>query len=122
LLDQPDPEMRDKLEYVEFTAEDFKAWNLSDHDADPEWQVITADREVIEEGVCLTGHFKGVRQIDNLSQEEPCFWVALSSRRWEDSRLPLDLSRYPIAEITYRCRSITARPSWVLGYDGGTHF
>lgn len=122
LLERPDLEMRDQLEHVEFSADDFVDWNLVDDEADSEWKVIPAERDKSENGVRLTGHFEGVRQIDNLSPDEPSFWVALSSRRWENDRLPIDLSRFPIAEITYRCRSVSARPSWVLGYDGGTHF
>ncbi len=122
LLEQPDPELRDQLEHVEFSADDFVDWNLVDNEADSEWKVIPAERDKSENGVRLTGHFEGVRQIDNLSPDEPSFWVALSSRRWQNDRLPIDLSRFPIAEITYRCRSVSARPSWVLGYDGGTHF
>jgi len=122
LLERPDPDLRDCLEYVEFTGKDFANWNLRDNMSDSEWQVIPAERDETESGIRLTGHFEGVRQIDNLSPDEPSFWVALSSRRWEDSRLPVDLSRFPVAEITYRCRSVSARPSWVLGYDGGTHF
>mgnify|MGYP003653876886 CR=1 FL=1 len=122
LLDAPDLEIRDDLDYIEFTAEEIAGWNLIDDDADREWQVIPAEKKKSEAGVCLTGHFEGVRQIDNLTEDEPCFWVALSSRRIDDGRLPIDLNRYPMAEITYRCESLTARPSWVLGYDGGTHF
>lgn len=122
LLERPDPDIREHLDHVEFTAQDFASWNLLDNVADSEWQVIPAERDETETGVRLTGHFEGVRQIDNLSLDEPCFWVALSSRRWEDDRLPLDLSRYPVAEITYRCRSVSARPSWVLSYNGGNHF
>ncbi len=122
LLDHPDPDVRDHLDHIEFSASDFAHWNLADDEAHREWQVIPADREEGDNCIRLTGHFESVRQIDNLSHEEPSFWVALSSRGWHDDRLPIDLSRFPIAEITYRCQSASARPAWVMAYEGGSHF
>ena len=42
LLERPDPELRDQLEHVEFSADDFVDWNLVDDEADSEWKVIPA--------------------------------------------------------------------------------
>lgn len=122
VLDKPDPEGRDAAEYVEFTAADFAHWNLVDDEADREWQTIPAERKAGEGGVSLVGHFEGVRPIDNLPSSDPSFWVSLSSRRTPDSRFPIDLNRFPVAEITYRCASVSARPAWTLSYYGGVHF
>lgn len=110
VLDKPDPEGRAAAEYVEFTASDIAHWHLVDDEADREWQSIPAERKLGEAGVSLIGHFEGVRPIDNLPSSDPSFWVSLSSRRGTDSRFPIDLNRFPVAEITYRCASVSAAP------------
>ncbi|MBX3179103.1 MAG: hypothetical protein KF886_17245 [Candidatus Hydrogenedentes bacterium] len=122
VLERHDPEGRAAAEYVEFTAEEIAHWALVDDPADREWQSIPAERVQTASGVSLIGHFEGVRPIDSLPSSDPSFWVSLSSRRSQDSRFPIDLNRYPVAEITYRCISMSARPAWVLSYRGGTHF
>lgn len=122
VLDRHDPEGRAAAEYVEFGAADIAHWGLVDDEADREWQSIPAERVESHGAVNLIGHFEGVRPIDSLPSSDPSFWVSLSSRRSRDSRFPIDLNRFPVAEITYRCMSMSARPAWALGYQGGIHF
>lgn len=122
VLEKPDPEGREAAEYIEFSAADLAQWALVDDEADREWQAIPAEKKAGEDCVQLIGHFEGVRPIDNLPSSDPSFWVSLSSRRSKDTRFPVDLNRFPVAEITYRCTSVSARPAWTLGYAGGVHF
>jgi hypothetical protein len=122
LLGAPDPALTDQLEAVEFSADDLAQWSLADDDAEREWQHIPSMIERTPDGVMLRGYFEDLRRIDYLEKDDPSFWVPLSSRNWGDRRLPVDLSRYPIAEITYRCRTPKARPAWMWEYPGGQHF
>ena len=121
VLERHDPEGRAAAEFVEFSAADIAQWALVDDESDREWQSIPAERVEIPSGVSLIGHFEGVRPIDSLPSSDPSFWVALSSRRARGGRFPIDLNRFPVAEITYRCISMSARPAWVLSYNGGIH-
>ncbi len=118
----PDPDMRDTLDYVEFTAEDMARWHTQDGNTDLEWQNIPATRKRTEDGVKLQGTFDAVRRIENLGPDDPSFWVPLRSLGLDDGRFPVDLRRFPIAELTYRCSSEKARPAWLLHYPGGVHF
>jgi len=122
LLEAPDAGLRDSLEHVEFSADDLEHWNLVDEDAEKEWQNIPAATERTDTGLILRGHFEDVRRIDQLDKDDPSFWVPLSSRQWKDERLPVDLRRYPVIELTYRCRTPKARPAWLWSYRGGVHF
>lgn len=116
------PELTEEIECVEFTGDDLAQWARLDDDAEREWQHIPASLERTPEGVMLRGYFEDVRRIDYLDKDDPSFWVALSSRDWNDHRFPIDLAKYPIVEITYRCRTPKARPAWIWSYPGGTHF
>ncbi len=122
LLFSPDPKIRDNLPYIEFHAEDIYQWSLFADQEDPEWKNIPSYRERTEEGVLLRGQFEHFAGIDNLDPEDPRYWVALSCAQWKDDRLPVDVQRYPIVELTYRCRTANARPAWLLHYHGGFHF
>ncbi|HEX73356.1 MAG TPA: hypothetical protein ENN65_08590 [Candidatus Hydrogenedentes bacterium] len=122
ILDAPDPEARDSLECVRFTADDIAQWALADDEAYGEWQHIPATVERTAEGVLLVGHFEDVRRIDHLDRNDPSFWVPLSTMHWRDARCPIETAKYPIAEITYRCHTPMARPAWVWHYPGGMHF
>ena len=122
LTEPPDPAALDALPCVEFTAGDFMLWSLSDDPAEPVWRHIPVNRTRTEDGVKLDGHFRDVRGIECLGSEDaPGFWVALSTRKWEDDRLPVDTQAYPIAEIAYRCTSGHAHPAWMWSYPGGSH-
>jgi len=122
VLDAPDPGVRDALPQVRFGPDDLAQWSLKDLPSDLEWQHIPANFRRTEAGVHLEGRFNAVHQIDNLSADDPSFWVALSSLGWSDERFPVDVSQYSIAEITYRCTSPNARPAWVSTYSGGFQF
>lgn len=122
VLHAPDEQAREALDCIEFTADDMAGWYPIDDDADTEWQRIPVNFRRSEEGVLLEGSFQDTRRIDNLSPDDPSFWVALSTRNWQDGRLPVNVLEYPIAELTYRCTTPRARPAWLWHYPGGVHF
>lgn len=121
LLREPEEARGEEIESIEFTADDLAAWTVADVSSDLEWRDIPAQKARTEEGVRLTGRFDDVRRIDNLSLDDPSFWVPLGTVGLDDPRLPLDVSRYPVVEVTYRCTSDNARPAWVWRYPGGLH-
>lgn len=121
-LGTPDSLVRDSLECVRFTADDLIQWRPKDIASETEWQKTPVAFKRIEEVVRVEGRFKDVRQIDNIAIDDPSFWVPLSSYSWPDDRFPVDLNRFPIAEITYRCTSPNARPAWLWAYPGGVAF
>lgn len=122
VLHAPDPEATQSLASVVFTADDIARWSFQDLASDPEWQHVPVTSRRTEHGLRLEGRFSDVRQIDNLAADDPSFWVAAGTLNWRDDRLPIDLDRYPIAELTYRCTSSNARPAWVFTYAGGVSF
>ncbi len=122
LLTAPDPDAWKKVDGIEFTAKELAQWTLLDDEKEREWQHIPATIDERQDALVLHGHFEDVRRIDNVDRENPSFWVALSSRKWKDTRFPIDTHRFPIAEITYRCTTNWARPAWQFQYKGGAHF
>ncbi len=76
----------------------------------------------MDEGIRLEGDFTNVINIDSLSPNDPRYWVPLSTLGSTDSRFPIDVNRFPIIEVTYRCTSEHAHPTWLWTYDGGSHF
>lgn len=122
VLDSPDPDIRDGLASVSFGPEELAQWRFRDLSSDPEWQHVPSTFKRTEKGVRLEGRFKDIRQIDNLAQDDPSFWVPLSSLGWRDNRFPIDVLRYPVIEVTYRCVSPNAHPALVWTYPGGSSF
>lgn len=122
VLDTPDLALRDSLPFVEFTAEDIAKWRFSDVPYDMEWQHIPGSLSRTETGVRIEGRFNEVSQIDNIAVDDPSFWVPLSTLGTGDARLPLDVTQYPVVEITYRCTSANALPAWQWLYPGGVYF
>lgn len=122
LLHGPDARERDKLDYIEFSAKDLAGWRIADDETDREWQNVPARIEERDTGVVMQGYFEDVRRLDVLDPSDPCFWVPLTSRNAGDDRFPIDCSRYPVIEITYRCLTPNARPAWQWSYPGGLHF
>ena len=121
ILDAPDEAARAALDAVVFGAPELRQWSLSDHPGDLEWQRIPVSCKAIDGGVRLEGRFNDIRQIDNLSPDDPSFWVSISTLCRRGSGFPIDTARYPIAEITYRCETPNARPAWMWTYPGGNH-
>jgi hypothetical protein len=119
LLESPDVQASAKAKKIVFNADDLAQWHTKDIECEREWKGLPVHRTRREESVRILGRFEDVRRIDNLSVEDARFWVPLSTLGVEDSRLPIDLRTYPVAEITYRCTSDNARPAWVLCYEGG---
>lgn len=122
LIAEPDIAAARQAPAVVFTHEDLAQWSLTDDPAEKEWQQVPVHCHRGSEAVRLEGRFEDVRRIDNLSADDPSFWVALSSRNWRGERFPVDVSAYPVAEITYRCATQNARPAWLWTYPGGEHF
>ncbi|HNT86717.1 MAG TPA: hypothetical protein PKL84_02535 [Candidatus Hydrogenedentes bacterium] len=121
LIEAPDEEAAARVDRIVFTAKDLSQWSLTDRPTEKEWQQTPVQCERGDDFIRLEGRFDAVRRIDNLGPEDPSFWVALSSRNWRDNRFPVDVLRYPIAEITYRCLTEHARPAWLWQYPGGEH-
>lgn len=122
LVSPPDPETLDGLDSIVFRPEELKQWSINDLPNELEWQRIPVTCKPVTDGVRLEGRFNDIRQIDNLSPDDPSFWVAISSINRRIEAFPIDTARYPIAEITYRCCTPNARPAWVWLYPGGEHF
>ncbi len=122
LLAEPDPAAVDVTDAVTFTASDLEHWRFKDLFSEREWRHCPMRLKASDEGLRIEGRFNDVRQIDNLTPDDPSFWVPLSSIDGGDPRFPVDLSRYPILEIRYRCTSANARPAWFVTYPGGTWF
>lgn len=122
ILHAPDDRIRDSLDHIEIGPDQLAQWQLADDPRDYEWGSIPANRARSGEGVLLEGHFEDVRRIDNVGEDDPSFWVALTSMRWDGGIFPVDLHRFPVMEITYRCLTPKARPAWQWGYPGGVHF
>ncbi len=122
ILGEPDPGLGDTLEQVQFTADDLMQWSTQDEETEKEWLHTPVWVERTPEGMLLQGQFEDVRRIDNIDKNDPSFWVPLSSMQWQDERFPVDVLKYPILEVTYRCRTPMARPAWLWHYPGGSHF
>jgi hypothetical protein len=118
----PDREAIRNCEAVEFHGADLATWNLRDVISEREWERIPASRVGTPDGVRLTGRFEDVRKIDQLSHDDPSFWVPLGTIGLTDTRMPIDVSKFAVAEITYRCLTQEALPAWTWHYPEGLHF
>ncbi len=122
LLGQPEIGTAEGLDAIYFGPEDLERWMVADTPAEKEWMHIPAKVRREGEIVTFSGRFEMVRRIDNIGRDDPSFWVPLTSAGGNDSRFPIDMERYPIVEITYRCQTPWARPAWMFNYEGGSHF
>ncbi len=122
ILYKPDPEARDSVDSVLFDGTDLAKWKTKDLDHFTEWRHVPVKKQATEDGVRIEGDFRDVAGIESLSPDDPRYWVPLSTTGIKDSRLPIDLDKYPIVEVTYRLTSERAHPVWMWTYDGGSHF
>jgi hypothetical protein len=123
VLEPPNPDDLLGLDAVEISADELARWVTKDLELSKEWQRIPVHRARNGGAVRLMGRFEDIQRIDNLAQDEAQFWVPLSSIGVSGSPFPIDLNRYPIIEITYRCTSDNAVPAWLWTYEGnGLHF
>ncbi len=122
VLDKPDPALSKSKRGITFTAEDLAGWKTEDFPNAIEWRQAPVRKKVTEEGVELEGDFRAVTNIDGLSENDPRYWVPLSTIGIDDDRLPINTKKYPIIEITYRCTSEMAHPTWMWSYNKGSHF
>jgi hypothetical protein len=121
ILYAPDADERDRLDHIEFGADEIVHWHTRDLEADREWKKTPVHRARTDDGVRLVGRFEDVRKMDTIAVDDPSFWVPLGTLGWTDSRFPVDVVRYPILEVTYRCASDNALPVCVWTYPGGMH-
>ncbi len=122
LLAAPDARACRAADGIEFTADDLAKWRTIDLPSTTEWEKVPSRKQRTGEGVRIQGDFKNILSIDSLSENDPRYWVPLSSVGQNDSRFPVDTATYPIVEITYRCTSDRAHPTWMWTYEGGSHF
>lgn len=122
ILYKPDADVRDSLEAIDFSGEALVKWKTQDLEHAKEWQEIPVKKKTTDLGVSIEGDFRGVTTIDNLSEDDPRYWVPLTSVGLKDGGFPVDVSKYPIIEVTYRCTSERAHPTWMWTYEGGSHF
>lgn len=122
LLNEPDPTTGSAQPAVVLGSDDLLQWRTIDLETSSEWRGIPVRKKKTEQGVVLEGRFNDVRRIDTLSPEDPRYWVPLSSLGSKSGPFPIDLKEYPIVEITYRCTSENAHPTWMWTYPGGSHF
>lgn len=122
ILYKPDPALLESTDAVVFGLEDLAKWRSEDAPHALEWREVPLRKIQTDEGIRLEGDFRNVLNIDSLSPNDPRYWVPLSTFGLTDSRFPVDVNRYPIIEVTYRCTSEHAHPTWMWTYDGGSHF
>ena len=122
ILYKPDPALLESADSITFGPTDIEKWSTKDFDHALEWQNVPVTKTTTDEGVHLEGHFQNVVSIDSLSPDDPRYWVALSTIELDDSRFPIDTTKYPVIEVTYRCTSEHAHPTWMWTYEGGSHF
>lgn len=122
VLYTPEEDGRDSLDGVVFSADDLADWKPVDLPEAIEWRSIPVRSASSDGGITIEGNFKGVRGIDILSSDTPRYWVALSTVGVDDERLPIDVTAYPIIEITYRRLTEKAQPVLMWTYPGGSHF
>jgi len=120
ILPTPDPDARNKVDSFLFTTDDLSHWKTEDAEHSTEWKRVPGRKIQTEDGIKIEGNFNKVFAIDSLSEDDPRFWVPLTTLGLTDSRLPIDVNKYPIIEVTYRCTSPNAHPTWMWTYEGGS--
>ena len=120
-LYRPEPGAREQVEGVYLNAADLGTWGTRDVASAKQWQKIPTSKAMHDGFVTLNGRFQEVKLIEKVPIDQPGFWVPLSSLNKTDARFPIDLERYPIVEIAYRCSSDNARPEAALNYPGGVY-
>lgn len=122
ILYKPDQASKDNTEGILISGHDMTQWVCEDLDETPEWKGIPARKAKTKDGVVLKGDFQSVKTIDRFADNDPQHWVPLSTLALSgENALPIDTDRYPIVELTYRCTSENAYPSWMWTYAGASH-
>lgn len=121
ILDAPESGATVPEDTLVFGIEDLARWANEDLDHTVEWRNVPARKIQTADGIKLEGHFQNVTSIDSLRSDDPRHWVPLTTIGLTDGRFPIDATRYPIIEVTYRCTSEHAHPTWMWTYEGGTH-
>ncbi len=113
ILYKPDPALLESAESITFGPADIGKWSTKDFDHALEWKNVPVTKTTTDEGVQLEGHFQNIVNIDSLSPDDPRYWVALSTIELADGRFPIDTTKYPVIEVTYRFTSEHAHPTWM---------
>ncbi|HOZ48580.1 MAG TPA: hypothetical protein PLO37_04500 [Candidatus Hydrogenedentes bacterium] len=110
------------IEGITFTARDLDSWTIVQRDDHREWEHIPVQVGRNRGSITLEGDFRSIRRLDIPSPDRR-FWVSLTTANMlkPDRRLPIDLEKHPVLEVTYRCASPTAGPSLLWTYPGGAH-
>ncbi len=122
VLRRPAPGSLDRVDSVDFDRADLAKWRTEDSAHSLEWRHLPVRKIHTDEGIKLEGDFTSVVNIDSLNADDPRYWVPLTTFGLTDGRFPVDATRYPIIEVTYRCTSEHAHPTWMWTYEGGSHF
>ncbi len=122
LLPAPDAKILKPLDAISFGPADLVKWRTEDLSSSIEWRKAQARKSATSDGVRIEGDFTNIVNIDSLSPNDPRYWVPLTTLGLKDDRLPIDVARYPIIEVTYRCTSQNAHPVLMWTYPGGSHF
>jgi hypothetical protein len=122
VLRKPDTTAIESMDSVVFDRADLAKWRTEDSPQSLEWRHIPVRKIHTDEGIKLEGDFTGVVNIDSLNPNDPRYWVPLTTFGLTDTRFPVDAARFPIIEVTYRCTSERAHPTWMWTYEGGSHF
>lgn len=122
ILAAPDEGKRDQMDHIAFGPDELAHWTTTDLPAFTEWLRIPVSRSRADHAVELKGKFEDVRRLDHLPSDEPTYWVPLGTLGTRDERLPVDLNRFPVLEVTYRCTSQNARLACTWAYPGGLTF
>jgi len=122
ILPEPDRSLFESVEGVTFDAADLAKWRNIDVDHALEWRRVPVRKIQTDGAIRIEGDFRNVNTIDMLAPGDPRYWVSLTTLGMTDSRFPIDVTQYPVIEVTYRCASTNAHPTWMWTYDGGSHF
>ncbi|MBI2422277.1 MAG: hypothetical protein HYV27_05555 [Candidatus Hydrogenedentes bacterium] len=117
-----DEGIREEVPRLEFSGSQIKSWKLEDEPGEKAWLNVPAMVEERDGVAVLRGDFEDVRHIHALSVDEPHYWAPLSSRNNAEAQFPVDVSRYPVLELTYRCTAPECRPAVCWYYPGGSGF
>jgi len=120
ILEAPDISKRDDVDYVEFTAEDILHWATVDMAESNEWRKVRVSRSRIDDAVQLSGNFTDIHRMNFISPNKPEYWAPLGTRDIQTEQLPIDLNKFPIMEVEYRCTTQDAYPAILWAYKNGT--
>jgi len=103
---------------LRFGPQDLSHWTVKDLSSEKDWVNIPVHRMRKESVIRFSGRFEEVRRMDDLPPESLFYWVPLGTIGWKDERLPVDLTQFPVLEVTYQCLTDNAVPCVVCLFPG----